>query len=136
MDAAVRSESDLRIQLHRRLSATYASSESGGRSLWIEPGPVAGSYLLGGELDVASADQLARLMPPPGAIDVLLDMSGVTFLDSGGVGAIIALASRIDRDVVIDRPSEPVRAALAITRPGELSGIVVQEGSAPNVDGD
>ncbi len=135
MDAAVRSESDLRIQLHRRLSATYASSGTADRSLWIEPGPVAGSYLLGGELDVAAADQLSRLMPPPGAIDVLLDMSGVTFLDSGGVGAIIALASRIDRDVVIDRPSEPVRAALAITRAGGLPGIVVQEGSAP-VGGD
>lgn len=134
MGSAITVESDRRIRVHRRLSETYTPKAANEEPLWIEPGPVAGSYLLGGRLDYASADHLAKLVPPPGAIDVMLDMSAISFVDSSGIEAIIELASRIDRVVVVTRPSGPARAALAAAELEELRGIVVREEEPPADD--
>jgi anti-anti-sigma factor len=106
---------------------TAVGDQLGDPEITIEPGPMAGSYLLDGELDTASAGPLATLTPPPAAVDVLLDMSRVTFLDSGGIRAIVALASRIDRYVVITRPSDPVRTVLDVVGLNKLPGILVRE---------
>ncbi|HEX3300684.1 MAG TPA: STAS domain-containing protein [Actinomycetota bacterium] len=127
MTSPLSAESDRRIGLHRRLSATPARNATNEEPFWIEPGPIAGNYLLGGRLDKASADHLDKLVPPPGAIDVTLDVSAVTFIDSSGIGSIIQLASRIDRVVVITRPSAPVRASLEAVDRNKLVGIVVQD---------
>jgi anti-anti-sigma regulatory factor len=130
MGLAITVESDRRIQMHRHLSASYAASVKED-PLWIEPGPVASSYLLGGRLDASSADRLAKLTPPPGAIDVMLDTSQVTSLDRAGIRAIVELASRSNRVVVLTRLSGPVRAALGRVGRDELPGIVLQEEPEP-----
>lgn len=93
----------------------------------IEPGHAAGCYLLGGEMSMPSAGPLTKLVPPPGPTEVTLDLSGVRFLDSSGVKAILELASRIDRAVVLVRLSDAVRDVLAMVPVDELRGIVVRD---------
>ena len=103
----------------------------------IEPGHAAGRYILGGEMSMPSAERLTRLVPPPGATEVTLDLSGVRFLDSGGFRAILELASGIDRSVVLVRLSDAVRNVLAMVPVDELRGIVVRDarnGHSPEND--
>ena len=53
-----------------------------------------------GELDMASADSL--------------DMSELTFLDSSGIRAIVELATKSQRVLVIRQPPDNIRKVLAI----------------------
>lgn len=49
-----------------------------------------------GELDLASVDELRELaldIFATGALDFRLELSGVTFIDSTGIGAIVGLAN-------------------------------------------
>jgi anti-sigma B factor antagonist len=81
----------------------------------IEGGRV---FTLSGELDVTTADGLAdRLTGPPGAL-VVLDLSGLTFMDSSGIGAIHAarrLTIKNGGTLVVSRPSAQVHRVLEIT---------------------
>jgi anti-anti-sigma factor len=47
--------------------------------------------LVRGELDIATAPRLAAAMPDEQAPSVLLDLSGVSFMDSTGLRAVLAL---------------------------------------------
>jgi anti-sigma B factor antagonist len=72
---------------------------------------------LRGELDLASAGVLAarleRLQSAPGR--VRLDLSQLAFIDSSGIGAIVA-AIRADRDLEIEDQLAPsVRRVLQVT---------------------
>lgn len=78
-------------------------------------------------MSMPSAGPLTKLVPPPGPTEVTLDLSGVRFLDSSGVKAILELASRIDRAVVLVRLSDAVRDVLAMVPVDELRGIVVRD---------
>jgi len=69
---------------------------------------------LEGEFDVASAAELAGaiagLAPEEGPVDV--DMSGVTFIDTAGLHALVRGAQSLDeaaRVVLVDPPSRVVR---------------------------
>jgi anti-sigma B factor antagonist len=85
---------------------------------------------LAGELDMAAAfrleSELERLLATPGIDGVVLDLAGVSFLDSAGVGALLSIgeqARRLGRDVRIARMSEPVRRILDATAThGALGG--------------
>jgi len=74
------------VRIHRRLAATYGHVDQRDEPFWIEPGAGAGTYVLGGALDMESASELARLVPPPGATEITLDLSGITCIDSGYPG--------------------------------------------------
>lgn len=79
------------------------------------------AYRISGSLDVPSAGGLHELLDElcrtPG--DISLDLSGVTFMDSGGLRAVIQACMGLGRtgSVRIVKPSEQVRLLL------ELSGV-------------
>jgi anti-anti-sigma factor len=84
---------------------------------------------LSGELDMAAAfrleSELERLMATPGIEGVVLDLEEVSFLDSAGLGALLSIrdqATRLGRDVRIDRMSEPVRRVLDATATRSILG--------------
>lgn len=73
-----------------------------------------------GEVDIANAFEMTRAvvaagMEPPGR-RVALDLSEVVYLDSTGVRALIDARSALDRELVLVRPSAPVRRVLELTR--------------------
>jgi anti-sigma B factor antagonist len=83
-----------------------------------------------GELDIASAPRLEAAFGAavPLAGRVTLDLSGVEFIDSSGLRALLAVAGRAteqQRELTIRRPSLEVQRIL------ELSGI---DGRLPVVD--
>jgi anti-anti-sigma factor len=74
-----------------------------------------------GELDVATADQLAQALDPiiaGGSQLVVLDLTDVSFLDSSGLRTIVRAATSMeDRDgrLVIDGASPAVARVLEVT---------------------
>jgi anti-anti-sigma factor len=76
-----------------------------------------------GELDLASggplADELSRAADTLGAAAVLLDLSGITFMDSSGLRAVVA-ADRTMREqglrFALVRGGDPVHRVFDITR--------------------
>jgi anti-sigma B factor antagonist len=77
-----------------------------------------GSLALVGELDMASAPQLRAALEPlltAGPMPVTLDLSGLQFCDSTGIGALVwAHVSMPDR-LVLRAPTDRVRNLLMIT---------------------
>lgn len=71
------------------------------QALWIDRGGRAAVIALRGELDLAtSPDELLARLPALAAAAsgrIALDLSGVTFLDCGGLRALLTLQQRIHR---------------------------------------
>jgi anti-sigma B factor antagonist len=67
------------------------------RCWWASAGPDAAHLYLAGELDIATAPQLERELGEPRsqARLVVLDLRGLTFIDSSGVHAIVDAGTRI-----------------------------------------
>lgn len=89
--------------------------------LEIERGSEPRTLTLVGELDASNAPSLANALAAqheePG--DVQLDVSRLTFLDSVGLGAIIAAAKRLEQgNLVLVSPTA------AVSRVLQLSGVV------------
>ena len=114
------------VRIHRRLAATYGHVDQRDEPFWIEPGAGAGTYVLGGALDMESASELARLVPPPGATEITLDLSGITCIDSSGIRAILEFAAHVpERGVVLSRASSEAHPILDEIVADELPGITV-----------
>lgn len=103
--------------------------------LEIVPGQPPGRYLLVGEVDVANASSLAdvlrdRLRDEDGLV---LDLSGVSFMDSQGLRVLVELAMAAEIEskspVVIASPSERVRRLLELVIPGGLPQLTVESDS-------
>ena len=78
---------------------------------------------LTGELDMAAAFRIEpeadRLLARPGADRLVVDLAAVTFVDSAGLGALLAIRERSQElgiEFALVSPSAPVRRML------ELSG--------------
>lgn len=73
---------------------------------------------LHGELDIASADGLADALVEAAGSAVVVDLSGLTFMDSSGIAALVFARSRILAkglgEFVVTRPREIVRKTLEI----------------------
>jgi anti-sigma B factor antagonist len=87
-------------------------------------------FALKGEIDAHTAPELAaHLEPLPGdAGDVVLDVSGIEFIDSSGLRVLIDAHRRAGdagRRLVISRPSAAVRRLFEIS--GLLDHLVVQD---------
>jgi anti-sigma B factor antagonist len=84
-----------------------------------------------GEIDMASAPELQRACMAAvddGAKKVILDTSGVTFIDSTGLGVIIALQKRLRAEggeASIRNPSSVLRRLIQVTN---LDRVVPVEG--------
>ena len=86
--------------------------------LEISPLPGVAGLRLDGELDLATAPLLKEALVDLGSKrDVHLDLALLTFLDSSGVHAIVALAQSLDgnRSVVLVNPSTAIMRCLEIT---------------------
>lgn len=91
-----------------------------------------GRFNLCGELDMATAPQLLELEDLSGPL--LLDLRGLSFIDSSGVVALLRLHSRCQRDgcsFVIESCSRPVERVLRIVG---LYEIFTEDGARPGPD--
>ena len=86
-------------------------------------GPRAVRLALAGELDMAAAFRIEpeadRLLARPGAARLVVDLAAVTFVDSAGLGALLAIRDRtaeLGMEFAVVNASAPVRRML------ELSG--------------
>ena len=78
-----------------------------------------GRFDVVGEIDAHSAPALAAALEESTADTIVVDMSGVTFMDSSGLRVLLALAERSGgRSLQIAQPSRP------IMRLFEVSGLV------------
>lgn len=91
-------------------------------------------YRLDGELDMATVGELNELLHATGDSDepIVLDFSGVRFMDSSGLRALLEGARSDDcGPVVIKDPSEQVRRLLEITIPDGVPGLRVRSTRRP-----
>jgi anti-anti-sigma factor len=77
---------------------------------------------LRGSLDLATKDELiagaAKALAEPGAEALAVDMSGVTFMDSTGIGALVKISTDTRKQGVtftLEDPSDRVRRILHLT---------------------
>ena len=76
-----------------------------------------GVVVCSGSLDVTAAGQLHRALDALTG-DVLLDVSGLDFVDSSGLGAIVATDNRLRHgggSLVLLRPGQRLRRLLELT---------------------
>jgi anti-sigma B factor antagonist len=84
-----------------------------------------------GELDAASSRELraaVRQLPQAACGQAEIDLEGVTFIDSSGLGELIDLSNRLrseSRGLIVRNPSRPVRRLLDLT---QLSGVFGLDG--------
>jgi anti-sigma B factor antagonist len=95
---------------------------------------VAGGLRVAGEIDASTVGELvARLTPLPGeAEDIILELSGVQFIDSSGLRALIEVhrqASDAGRRLVLNDPSAIVNRLLDIS--GLTSYLHICRGGKP-----
>jgi anti-sigma B factor antagonist len=70
--------------------------------------------VLSGELDMATAPELLRELATLDSAAFTIDLSGLTFIDSSGIAALVRLR-RDHRTVRIDGVSDPVRNVLKLS---------------------
>jgi anti-anti-sigma factor len=88
-----------------------------------------GVYLISGELDLVSAEQIRHWMEPvlDATGEIVLDLAGVTFIDSIGLRSITLLAKMIgDRGIVLRYPQDPVLRVLELLDIEEIPGIRIE----------
>lgn len=82
------------------------------------PDPDVHVMALNGELDIVSACCLADALVEVAGSTVVVDLSGLTFMDCSGINALVAAESRILASglgqLVVTRPGAIVRKALEI----------------------
>lgn len=87
-------------------------------------------YRLHGELDMATSGGLSELLraAADGNAPVVLDFSGVSFMDSSGLRALLEGAALPNGSgpVVIVNPSRQVRRVLDISIPDGMPGLEVR----------
>ncbi len=85
------------------------------------------TIIAAGALDLASDAELrsAAFEASDGVRDVVLDLRGLTFIDSSGLGTLLNLRGELRREgvaMVVDTEDGPIRRALESTGLGELLG--------------
>jgi anti-sigma B factor antagonist len=80
---------------------------------------------LDGELDMAGTPAVARMFAESAAAGcrrVVVDVSGLTFIDGAGLRALLAIPEqdRGNLEIVLESPSQPVRRLLEITHAAGL----------------
>jgi anti-anti-sigma factor len=85
-----------------------------------------------GDIDLASSDQLWDALQPcilPGA-RVVIEGSGIAFIDSTGLGVLIRAVNRaeeVDAVLSLAAPSDPLRRLLELAGVGEMFAVVATE---------
>ena len=94
--------------------------------------------IVAGEIDLYSAHDVAALgmlnLTEPRVTELIVDLSGVTFIDSSGLGALVRIRNiglEFNKDVTFRNPSPQVRKLIKLTG---LDG-VLPETNARNGNG-
>jgi anti-anti-sigma factor len=99
------------------------------RSLQVSRLPGGEGLQVSGELDVLSVLRLEEALAEPGLpVPIVLDLSGVTFMDGVGISLLLRLA-RMDggaERVVLRNPSRSVTRVLAIAIPDGEPGLQIR----------
>ena len=86
-------------------------------------------FAIEGELDLATAPELGRILLPAVACpgDMVLDLAGLTFMDSSGLRLLLqaAKASRGDGPIVIAHSTGAVRRVLELALPNGVPGLEI-----------
>ncbi|MGH2681387.1 MAG: STAS domain-containing protein [Actinomycetota bacterium] len=94
----------------------------------LEITPTNEGFRLEGELDMATADDLTQLLRASTDNDPLvLDFSGVSFMDSSGLRALLEGPANGNARLVILNPTPQVRRVLDISIPGGTPGLEVRD---------
>lgn len=91
------------------------------------------TFVVAGELDAHSAPTLREQLNAVDDAEIVLDMSGVTFMDSSGLRVLIdahQTAAGRGCQLIVHEPSQSVRRILEIA--GVLDHLDVRDGSAPD----
>jgi anti-anti-sigma factor len=73
---------------------------------------------LAGELDIATAEGLADWLIAVSGSAVVVDLSGLTFMDSSGIAALVIARNHIEKsgnELILTRPTPIVERALVAT---------------------
>lgn len=104
-------------------------STQGHGSLEVQQGAGDGHFRLVGELDLASADELIERIRPVAVrgSDINLDLSGLTFIDSSGIRALIVIAEELDGtgSLVLSSPQDEVAKVLELVGAHRLPGVKI-----------
>jgi len=86
-------------------------------------------FRLIGELDLATADEFIERIRPVVArgSDINLDLSGLTFIDSSGIRALIVIATELDGvgSLVLSSPQDEVARVLELVGAHRLPGVKI-----------
>lgn len=89
-----------------------------------------GTFRLTGEFDLAAHEAFVARMEPVSAsgLQILLELSDVTFMDSSGLRAILGLTRSVNGQgpVVLLNPSRQVQRVLEIALPAGAPGLEVR----------
>jgi anti-sigma B factor antagonist len=98
--------------------------------LHLQITPTVEGFRLNGELDMATAEDLSQLLRTAvlECRPVVLDFSGVSFMDSSGLRALLQAAGLLSGNgsMVILNPPAQVRRVLDISIPGGTPGLEVR----------
>ena len=84
--------------------------------------PLSAAVVLDGEIDISTCPAVRRLLMAAisgGNVHLAVDMSGVTFIDAGGIGVLVAAANRARQaggGLSLLAPSPQVRRLLDVFR--------------------
>jgi anti-anti-sigma factor len=93
----------------------------------------AGRFAIGGELDISNADEAREIMEAEleGGSALVIDLSGLTFMDSQGLRLFLQLVKRAQQiglsPVVLMDPTDEVRRVLEIALPHGAPGLEIRE---------
>ena len=94
--------------------------------LEIVPAEAPGTYVLRGEIDLETAPQITEISARRNGT-IILDFTGVAFIDSIGIWAIVNLVRGPDGGtLVIKNPSEKVKRTLDLVDLADAPGIIVE----------
>jgi anti-sigma B factor antagonist len=97
-------------------SFRISTAMDGGRSVLVPQG----------DLDLLTAPELEeRLVEAMSTGETVLDLSGLSFIDSSGIALLVAVSRRARENgwrLRVERPSGPVARLIELTGVGELLG--------------
>ena len=112
------------------IAVIEAAGSQGDHPMQLEITATDDGYRLEGELDMATAGSLTELLRGVAGNDtpLVLDLSGVSFMDSSGLRALLEGAGLPGGggNVVVKDPSPQVRRVLDITIPDGVPGLEIR----------
>lgn len=91
------------------------------------------TFRLAGELDLLNAEEVAAMLEPAsrGDGDLILDLSGLDFIDSSGIRALIRTAQHLGDSarLVLRAPTRPVGVVLSLVGVAKEGSRIVVEGA-------